>query len=57
MFGLFGSGKKDWQANINSGEHKFTVKAGDNLLNAALGLGIPWHMTVVWGAAHPASAY
>ena len=42
MFGLFGSGKKDWQANINAGEHKFTVKAGDNLLNAALGLGIPW---------------
>ncbi len=42
MFGLFGGGKKDWQADINSGEHKFTVKAGDNLLNAALELGIPW---------------
>ena len=42
MFGLFGSSKKDWQAEINAGEHKITVKAGDNLLNAALELGIPW---------------
>ncbi len=42
MFGLFGSNKKDWQASVNSGEHTFTVKAGDNLLNAALELGIPW---------------
>lgn len=42
MFGLFGGGKKDWHASVNSGEHGFTVKAGDNLLNAALELGIPW---------------
>lgn len=42
MFGLFISSKKDWQAEVNSGEHKITVKAGDNLLNAALELGIPW---------------
>ena len=42
MFGLFGGGKKDCQADVNSGTHKFTVKAGDNLLNAALELGIPW---------------
>lgn len=41
MFGLFG-GNKDWQASVNNGEHKFTVKAGDNLLNTALELGIPW---------------
>lgn len=41
MFKLFGS-NKDRQASINSGEHRFTVKAGDNLLNAALELGIPW---------------
>lgn len=41
MFGFSGS-KKDWQADVNSGEHKITVKAGDNLLNAALELGIPW---------------
>ncbi|MXY15034.1 MAG: 2Fe-2S iron-sulfur cluster binding domain-containing protein [Proteobacteria bacterium] len=42
MFKLFGSTNKDRQADINSGEHQFTVKAGDNLLNAALELGIPW---------------
>ncbi len=42
MFGLFGGSNKDWQAEVNSGEHKITVKAGDNLLNAALELGIPW---------------
>ena len=42
MFKFFGSTNKDWQADINSGEHRFTVKAGDNLLNAALELGIPW---------------
>jgi len=27
---------------INAGEHTFTVKAGDNLLNAALEAGVPW---------------
>lgn len=42
MFGLFGSTKKDWQAKVNAGKHTFTVKAGDNLLNSALELGIPW---------------
>ena len=42
MFGLFGGSKKDWQADVNAGQHKFSVKAGDNLLNAALELGIPW---------------
>ncbi len=41
MFGLFG-GNKDWQATINAGEHTITVKAGDNLLNAALEAGVPW---------------
>jgi len=41
MFGLFG-GNKDWKAVVNAGEHKVTVKAGENLLNAALELGIPW---------------
>ncbi len=41
MFGLFGA-NKDWQATINGGEHSVTVKAGDNLLNAALEAGIPW---------------
>ncbi len=41
MFGLFG-GNKDWQAKVNGGEHTFTVKAGDNLLNAALEQGVPW---------------
>jgi len=42
MFGLFGSTKKDWQAKVNAGTHSFTVKAGDNLLNAALEQGVPW---------------
>lgn len=42
MFGLFGGKKQDWQADINAGQHKINVKAGDNLLNAALELGIPW---------------
>jgi CDP-4-dehydro-6-deoxyglucose reductase len=41
MFGLFG-GNKDWQAKVNGGEHTITVKAGDNLLNAALSQGVPW---------------
>ena len=44
MFGLFG-GNKDWQAKVKcagGSEHAITVKAGDNLLKAALELGLPW---------------
>ena len=44
MFGLFG-GNKDWQAKVkcaDDSEHTIDVKAGDNLLKAALELGLPW---------------
>ena len=38
---MFGFGKKDWQATINSGQ-KLTVKAGQNLLAAGLDAGLDW---------------
>ncbi|MFK7891175.1 MAG: NADH:ubiquinone reductase (Na(+)-transporting) subunit F [Granulosicoccus sp.] len=41
MFGLF-SPKKDHCAQINSSATTLEVAAGDNLLNAALGSGLPW---------------
>lgn len=41
MFGLF-SGKKSYQAQINSGDAVIEVEAGDNLLNAALNSGLNW---------------
>ena len=42
MFGLFGNKKKDFDANVNNGKAKFTVKAGDNLLKAGLEAGLAW---------------
>jgi len=42
MFGLFGNKKKDFNANINNGIAKLTVKAGDNLLKAGLEAGLAW---------------
>lgn len=43
MFGLFGGGKKkDFDVSVNGGVAKFTVKAGDNLLKAALDNGVAW---------------
>lgn len=41
MFGLFAR-KGPFDANINSGGQTVTVKAGENLLKAALDAGIPW---------------
>lgn len=42
MFGLFGNKKKDCTANINNGQATITVKAGENLLKAALEAGLAW---------------
>ena len=42
MFGLFGNKKKDFQAVVNGGTTSFTVKAGENLLKAALEAGVAW---------------
>jgi len=42
MFGLFGNKKQDHTAIINNGEATITVKAGDNLLKAALEAGLAW---------------
>ena len=42
MFGLFGNKKQEHTANINNGEATVTVKAGDNLLKAALEAGLAW---------------
>ena len=42
MFGLFGNKKQDHTATINNGEATITVKAGDNLLKAALEAGLAW---------------
>jgi NAD(P)H-flavin reductase/ferredoxin len=42
MFGLFGNKKKDHQAVVNNGAASFTVKAGENLLKAALEAGVAW---------------
>ena len=42
MFGLFANKKKDFEANVNDGTSKITVKAGDNLLKAGLGAGLAW---------------
>jgi NAD(P)H-flavin reductase/ferredoxin len=42
MFGLFGGKKKDYEVSVNNGAATFTVKAGDNLLKAALESGIAW---------------
>lgn len=43
MFGLFGGGKKkDFDVKVNDGAATFTVKAGDNLLKAALENGVAW---------------
>lgn len=42
MFGLFGNRKKDFAANINKGQAAVTVKAGENLLKAALEAGLAW---------------
>ncbi len=42
MFGLFGNKKKDYTATVNGGKTTITVKAGDNLLKAALEAGLPW---------------
>ena len=38
---MFGFGKKDWQATINS-DRTLTVKAGENLLAAGLAAGLDW---------------
>ena len=42
MFGLFGNKKKDFTATVNGGAASFEVKAGDNLLKAALAAGVSW---------------
>ena len=42
MFGLFGNKKKDFTASVNGGDVSFEVKAGDNLLKAALAAGVAW---------------
>jgi NAD(P)H-flavin reductase len=43
MFGLFGKNKKtDFKANVNNGATEITVKAGENLLKAALEAGLAW---------------
>lgn len=42
MFGLFGNKKQDHVASVNNGVAKITVKAGENLLKAALGAGLAW---------------
>tara|TARA_R110002049_G_scaffold182042_1_gene349728 strand:+ start:1792 stop:2874 length:1083 start_codon:yes stop_codon:yes gene_type:complete len=42
MFGLFGNKKQDHTATVNNGEATITVKAGENLLKAALEAGLAW---------------
>lgn len=42
MFGFFKSKKQDYEAKINMGSNTLVVKAGDNLLKAALEADIAW---------------
>ncbi len=42
MFGLLKSKNQDWDASIQPSGQTVTVKAGDNLLNAALMAGLAW---------------
>lgn len=42
MFGLLKSKKQDWAASVQPSGQSVEVKAGDNLLNAALMAGLAW---------------
>ena len=42
MFGLFGDKKTEFDADINNGTAKLTVKKGENLLKAGLEAGLAW---------------
>ena len=42
MFGLFKKGKTEFNVNVMPSGDSFTVKAGDNLLKAALEAGLHW---------------
>lgn len=42
MFGLFKKGKTEFNVEVSPGGESFSVKAGDNLLKAALEAGLQW---------------